>query len=492
MLLRPFIWRDKKINTEIQKKTFESGRVYVILNLSGQLVSWLFTFWVIRILEPNDFGLMSMGMVFVNFVRIFASLGLGTGIIQRESVSNSELSSVFWFSLLFGCTLTLLIAYFAYFPSQLFNDPEVESVIQLISLIFVISSFSIIPQNIMARHYEFSKIAKINIWAAVISSFIGVGLALLGYGVYALVYSVLSLELSKAIMFFLLCQWKPQFKFSLHEVAPFFRFGIFLSVSATLNSLTRSIDRMIVGRFFGSGQLGFYSTGMTVADMAIDKASPLFNQLLLPMLSRYSETGHGFRKAYLRALSYYLLLLSPIYVGMILVAQDLIEVLFGDKWIPMVPFLVVFCWINIFRILSTFHVLLFTAKGISKQVSKFSIMNFVVLIPAIAISSMYDIKYVIYSWAICIPLVSLYWILSTLKLVNIKPKVLFKYILRGSLSSVVMLVVVSLTILLCDLYLSSQVLKLIIAIVSGVVSYLSFLVIFQKEMLISCLKFVKK
>lgn len=469
---------------KIKEKTIKGGKSYSIITLVSQAVSWAFTFIVIRLLDPSDYGLMAMASVVTAFIMVFSGLGIGAGIVQRDDVNESVLDSLFWFSLAVGVLFSIGVYFLAYVNEIIFNSSEVIPITQLISLIFIITALATVPQNIMSRNYQFKDIAMVNMAAAFISSIFAVGAALYGLGVYTLIWSSIVHELARTVGFFLYSRWSPRLHFDFEQVLPFLKFGIFLSLAAAASKLLESLDKLIIGRAFQESRLGYYSTAMSISNMAIDKIAPLINPIVFPMLSRIKDDPEQTSKVYLRVLSFYLLVTTPIYVGGILVSTELIEVLLGEKWLPIDFMFKAFCFINLFKVLGSFHNVLLTAHGYSQSILKYNFFLMVFIIGGIYVATLYGFNYIAYAWGALFPAVTLAWIFMSLRKFNIKLSHYFSSVYDGVLSSVIMAV----SLYLVELFLDSMVdkpgalVKLVVLMLTGMVSFVLALLALQRGM----------
>jgi O-antigen/teichoic acid export membrane protein len=424
----------------IEQKTLEGGKSYALISIVSQVISWVFTFLVIRLLSPEDYGLMALASVLTGFIQVFSGLGLGTGIVQKNNINDRVLSSIFWFSMAVGLLMSVVVFYLADINGWIFDNQEIVPVTRMISILFIISAFTTVPLNLMSRNYQFKEIALINMSASLIASISSVFFALSGFGVYTLILSSLILEFCKAIGCFMKSGWRPHFHFNFFEIKDFLSFGIYLSLSASFTRLIQTFDRVIIGKEFGVTVLGHYSTAMSISNMIIDKISPLISPIVFPLMSRLKDDKSKRKDIYLNLLTYYLMFIAPIYIGGIFVADELIFTLLGEKWMAILVMFKVFCWINIFKVLSSFHNLLIVSGGNSKRVMQFNLLVLFLLVGSIYICSLYGYEYIAYAWGITYPLTCLSWIMLTLKENEINSVSYIKALMVGLNSSFVMLI----------------------------------------------------
>ena len=478
----------------IEQKTLSGGKAYALLSIISQVISWVFTFLVIRLLDPQDYGLMTMASFLTSFIFVFSNLGLGAGVVQRESVNQAELTSVFWFSIFVGLFMAVVVLGLAYPNAYIFNNDALVPITQLVSIMFIASSIGTVPQNILSRNYRFKDIALINMVASFLASVISVWMAYIGFGVYTLILSAILLGLFKSIGYFMVCDWRPDFSFNFKEVKPFLKFGMTLSLSDSVARLLENFDRLIIGKLYNEVLLGYYSTGISISSMPIDKLSPLINPVLFPMFSRWQGDKEKSTNAYLKILKYYLFLMSNIYMGALAIADNLILLVLGEKWVNITFIFKGFCIVQLFKVLSSYHKVLLTSQGKASQILKYDISTAVLLLVSIFIAALESFESVVYAWVIVYPLVTIIWMFTSLRSGGISLISYLNTVFQGAITSVVMFIVVTLVSITFEDFVSSLStfnIVLFQASVAAVVFFTSSIV-FQRQLLIELLQLFKK
>ncbi|MHB8168811.1 MAG: oligosaccharide flippase family protein [Thermoleophilia bacterium] len=179
---------------------------------------WVTIAILARMLTPNDFGLIGIAMVFVGFLTIFRDLGTSASIIQQSELSESLLSSLFWVNACFGLVSSIALYFFSSVVSVIYNNPEISSLLKLLSLTFLVSGLGIIHRAILERNLKFNRIAFIEIVAIIFGSITGIVTAFLGFGVWSLVYQVMVAAVTNTTMYWIFCNWRPKRVFHFGEV----------------------------------------------------------------------------------------------------------------------------------------------------------------------------------------------------------------------------------------------------------------------------------
>jgi O-antigen/teichoic acid export membrane protein len=468
---------------ELQEKAAKSGIWFAAISFLTQAVSWAFTFYVIRLLDPKDYGLMTMASFLTAYLQVFAGLGLGSAIVQRETITEREVNSVFWFSLAFGVLMGLVAFMFAYPTAWLFDEPRVIPVTQLVGVLFVISALTTVPHNLLTRQFELKKVALINMVAVLVSSVASVGLALQGYGVYTLIWANIILNSLKMILLFGASGFRPKWHYSHREVRPYLGYGLYLALSGAAMRLFQMMDKLIVGKLFGATQLGLYGNAMTIASMPIDKISPVYQQVSFPLFARLQTSAHQYYESYLEIARHYLLVMSPIYLGSIVVSSELIHVVLGEKWMPMALMFQAFCVVKLFEVLTSYQSVLFNATGRHRSVFWFNLV-LVVLIPAgIYIAARHSFEATIWPWITLYPLACLIWLLWGLHKAELSVLAYLRAIFDGTKAALLMFAVLWIAKhTIVDSLVSNDWERLVVLIVIGAVIFVAFLMLFQRTL----------
>jgi len=466
---------------------------FAATSIVGQGISWIFTFYVIRILNPEDFGLMSMASLLTAYLQIFSELGIGAAIIQRAEITQRSLSSVFWLTLTIGTLMGAATFGLAYPTAWIFSNEELIHVTQFISVLFLIGSLGTVPYHLLARQFEFKKIGFINIIAAVVSSVISVYLALEGYGVYALIWTNVSLNATKTILYFTISKWRPDFHFSFAEVKPFLGYGAIMALSNTSMRMFETLDRLVIGRFFGAFQLGTYTNAMTISNMPLDKVWPIFNQILFPLLSRLREDRDNCHQVYLGTLTSYLLIVTPIYFGSAIVANDLVLVVLGEKWISLTPLFTIFCFTKLFQVLTSYHMVLDYTSGRPHSALWLN-LTAATLIPGcmwFGASISFDAS--VATWFTVYPLLCIGWLIWSLKKNEIGMSLYLRAIAQGSMASIVMYVaLLAIRHLPYIEQMPAGIERLMILIASGAAVFVTVVSLFQRPLVKKAIDAIRK
>ncbi|GMR19028.1 MAG: lipopolysaccharide biosynthesis protein [Patescibacteria group bacterium] len=294
----------------------------------------LTTLILARLLSPRDFGLVASAIVVFNFLTLFSNSGLGVAIAQsKEDLDEDDLSTIFWPNLLLGVILFGLSFAASSLVASFFGDAKVRPILIGLSVSLVTDSFSTVHVGYLTRIMDFRTLSIREIIASLgygVSAVIG---ALLGWGAWALVFGYLVKSVLNAATLWFSVSWRPSLVFNWRTFKRIYAFGLKLVGNGFIEFFRRNTDRGLIGRILGTSTLGVYSIAYSLIMIPRDQITPLVTRVLLPAYSRIQDDNARLEKAYLRAVQYVSLVTVPVALGLAATAPELIEVLFGSKWL---------------------------------------------------------------------------------------------------------------------------------------------------------------
>ncbi|GAG43575.1 unnamed protein product, partial [marine sediment metagenome] len=209
----------------LRKKTIK-GLTWSSISQAGKQISqFVITAILARLLSPNDFGLLGMAVVFTGFASIFNEIGLTGALIQKQDIEERHYHSVFWLNIAVGIILMLLIRATSPLIAQFYNKPELQPILTLISISFLIASFGVVQKTIFAKEMDFKKLAIVELTAVIFAGLVGIYFAFTGHGVWSLVYQMLTFTSVNMILLWLFSKWRPKFVFSISAIKDIFHFS---------------------------------------------------------------------------------------------------------------------------------------------------------------------------------------------------------------------------------------------------------------------------
>ena len=308
-------------------------------SLVGQIISWFSTLLVIRLLSPDDFGLMAMAGISIGFIMLIGDLGVGVVVVQAPALNRLQLQALFTVALL--AYLSGAVVAFASAPAAaaFFAEPRLTSIGRALSLSFVFAGLYAVPQALVLRTLEFDRKAKIDVLATLVSSISALALALSGWGAWSLVGATLANQAFRAAAFQVVrpCLFLPVPPFA--QLRGMVHFGGLVTLDRILWFGYTNLDVTIAGRALGGTLVGVYSVALSLASIPLDKVMSIATQVSFSAFSRTQSDSGAVRRGVLRAMEAVSFLAFPTSLGMAAVAPEAIAIFLGPKWTDVVvPF----------------------------------------------------------------------------------------------------------------------------------------------------------
>lgn len=318
-------------------KLFEKGG-RAIVELTVQIV-------MARILSPKEFGALAIMLVFVNIGNVIVTSGLNTALVQADEIDKTDLSTVFWLS--FGVSLILFVAVFTFAPAiaAFYAIPEIVWPMRSLGFLLLVTAFNSVQVAIVQRRLQLRKVFNATITAVIISGLFGVGAALLGAGLWALVLQQLVYQISNCFVLGLQVKWFPNFLFNEKKARNHFSYGWKLLVSGLLDQGYQSLSDLIIGKQFSASSLGLVSQGKKYPQAVGNILDGAIQPVMLSAVARVRSNVKQVRRLVRRALKTSTFLIVPAMTLFAVAAEPIVGILLGKMWLPCVPFLQMYCFI---------------------------------------------------------------------------------------------------------------------------------------------------
>jgi PST family polysaccharide transporter len=382
----------------LKAKVLSGTKWVAVANLFKQVLQVLALIVFARLLSPDDFGLFAILMIFVGFLILFTDMGTAAALVHIDNPSQKLLSSVFFFNLFVGGSLSLLLILLSLPIAHFFDNPKLETPLQIIALNFIILAFGVVQKARYEKALNFKPVTLIESFAVLAGILTGIGAAFYGLGVYSLVAQTLTTSLVTVILLWLISKWRPLFHFSWQDIKTIWGYTANLSAFNLVNYFARNADNFLIGKFLGSSALGVYSLAYSMMLYPIQNISRVLLRILFPAFSHIKEDNEKFRKAYLRAIFFIALVSFPIMTGLIVTADLLVEVLFGDKWANLSTILMLLAPVGIIQSIGTTNGSIYMAKGNTALLLKIGIVSTIVTVLFFIPGVMYGVEGVALSY----------------------------------------------------------------------------------------------
>jgi len=324
---------NEQTHSRVSEKAVKGASASILAQLICQLVNTVGAIILARLLSPQDFGLVAMVMTFVLLAMNFGENGFPEYVIQKENLTDKELSTIFWTHITISTILMVGFIAASPFVAKFYDEPVLENVTFVLSLGIVIQTLSTHHVSLLKRNMQFEKVAFARIIATLTSVLLSLALALTGFGFWAIVARQLSIPFVIAIVVWILCPWRPGFPDRLHPIAGIsLNYALRVYGNFALNYYSRNVQKILIGRFHGSQSLGFYDRAYSLSSMPAGQLVWPLHSVALSALSKLRGDPLRFRKSYLKSLRY--LAFPGVLTGLLLsvMGRDIILVLLGSEW----------------------------------------------------------------------------------------------------------------------------------------------------------------
>ncbi len=385
----------------------------------AQLVTWGITIVVIRLLSPEDYGLMSISMVFVGILTMLSEMGLGAAIIQRKELQHDTLKPLFTLILAVSGLSCLLLVFLAPQVSNFYDEQRLTPLVRFLALQFLLVGFAVIPQSLLLRHMKFRQIAIIDFVSAIAGSIITLVLALKGNGVWALAWGAMAVRLVSVIGFNIAQPFFCVPGIKMKGIWDYFSFGGYVFLSRISWYLFSRVDVLIIGKVLGKELLGFYSIGLLMATLPMEKVSGLINGVAFPAFSSMQREPEVAGRHFLKAVRVMSFIAFPILWGISSISSEIIHIFLGDNWVPAILPMQIIALVIPIRMVSNLMSPALLGKGRPEVAFHNSLITFFVMSGAFLLSTYWGLLGAGLAWVFAFPLVfclNLYRVVMVLEL----------------------------------------------------------------------------
>jgi O-antigen/teichoic acid export membrane protein len=362
---------------ELTRKGIQSTSVSQVIRLALQFGTQIV---LTRLIPPADFGVVAMGAVLAGFAAVLAESGTQSAIVQRSDLREVHLSAALVINLAMAGSVALILAAAAPFIADFYRAPGVRTVVLLLAAGIVIPPLSVVHRGLLERSFRFRVLAAIDVVAAVISSGISIGLAVAGFGIAAIVAIPLVTAVVTTALSWLSVHWRPTVLPTRQAIKHLLGFSGHLLSFNLLNYWARNLDNLLVGRFFGPYQAGLYTRSYSLLLLPVSQVSAIFGRVMLPSMSSVQTDLVRAREAYLSSLTTISCLMTPVSLGLALVAGDLVTAVLGPQWIPAIGMIRVFALLGIVQGITITVGWIFLSQGKPNRMLLLSIFNTTIVI----------------------------------------------------------------------------------------------------------------
>lgn len=308
-----------------------------------QVLNALFGLVLARVLNASDYGMVGMIAIFSAIASTIQESGFTAALTNQKEIKHKDYNAVFWFSSLTGVLFYLLLFFCAPLIARFYDKPELIGLSRIAFLGFLFGGFGIASNAYLFKTLMIKERAKIDIVSLVCSGLIGVTLALNGFNYYGIAIQTITYIGIGSLLKFIYAPWKPTFQMDLRPLKLMFGFSSKLILTNIFTQISNNIFSVVLGKFYNSQQLGFYSQGQKWMGMGNQLISGMINSVTQPILVQVGDDKIRQRNVFRKMIRFGAFVSFPAMLGLAFVAKEFIYILLGEKWLSSVPFLQLFC-----------------------------------------------------------------------------------------------------------------------------------------------------
>lgn len=370
----------------LKLKTFKGTVWSAIDGFSGQIIGFLITLFMARMLTPADYGLVGMIGIFIAISNVLVVSGFSQALVRKQDRSDVDDSTVFYFNIVVGFILYWILFFCAPLISKFYNEPLLTPITRLIGLGLIFNSLCVVQRSQFTLKIDFKTTAKIAIISSLISGTAGIISALCGLGVWAIVIQQLSGMVLTTTLLWANSSWRPIKVYSWQSFRELFSFGSKLLLSGLLDTLFHNIYSLVIGKVYKASDLGFYSRAYSFSDLATSNLTGIIQRVTYPVLCKVQTEQERLADGYRRILKMSAFIIFPLLVGMASVAKPMVITLLTEKWVYAAVLLVPICLSGMWYPVHAINLNLLQVKGRSDLFLRLEIIKKILAIVVLVVT----------------------------------------------------------------------------------------------------------
>lgn len=379
----------------LKQKTVSGLSWSFIDTFAGQGLTFIVGILLARILTPREFGLIGMITVFIAVSESFINSGFSSALIRKKDCTQTDFSTVFYFNLAAGLLFFLVLFFTAPFIAGFFDEPQLKSIVQVLGIVLIIDSLTLIQRTILTKRIDFKLQARISVIASLGSGIIAIAMAYKGFGVWSLVAQRIAKQGLNSIFLWLWNRWKPMLVFSMQSFRELFGFGSKLLVSGLIDTLYRNIYYLVIGKYFSAQELGYYTRADEFQRIPSQNLNSIIGRVSYPVLASIQDDKPRLKNNYRKLIRSTMFITFVLMLGMAATAEPMIITLIGEKWRPSIIYLQMLSFVGMMYPLHALNLNMLQVSGRSDLFLKLEVIKKILAVPIIVIGVIWGIKVMI-------------------------------------------------------------------------------------------------
>lgn len=332
-------------------------------NFANQGMRFVFGLILARLLSPDSYGVIGMLGVFMCIVQVFIDCGFSQALIAKQDRTQTDFSTEFFFNIGVGILGYVILFIAAPFIASFYAMPILSPVLRVIGLGVIINSLCVVQSAQFSIRLDFKTPAKLGVATNLFSGFVGIVLAYLGWGVWALVFQQVAGGVLNAIMLWLLAGWKPTLEFSKDSFRYLWNYGSKILVSSLIQQVYDNLYSLLIGKFYNARQLGLYSRAQGFVSLPSTNLSGILGNVTFPILSKISNDRERLVVIYRKMMRTAAFIVFPLMLGLFAISSPLIKILLNEQWYDCIILCKLLCLALLWQPLSYIHLSILKVVG---------------------------------------------------------------------------------------------------------------------------------
>lgn len=452
----------------------------------GKGLVFITTAILARLLTPDDFGLVGFATLAISYLAILKDLGLGAALIQQQENPEETANTVFTLNFLLGLILTALTMLIAPWVAVFFREPQVTPLLRWLGLTFVLNSLGAIHIVRLQRELDFRRKLIPDLGRAAVKGAVSITLALMGYGVWALVFGQLAGAVAGVVLAWVAFPWLPRMRILPARAKALLHYGLSVVGVDALTIVTDNFDYIIVGRMFGDTALGIYTLAFRLPELLVLNPLWVMAGAIFPAYSKVQNQPDTLRKGFLTTVRVVEIVSVPLALELAIAADPLVRAIFGSQWLTAIPIVRLLALFVLVRSIGFNAGDIYKAIGRPDVLVKVEVLNMLVLVPALIIGAQFGLVGIAWGHLTASVVRMVADMLVAAKFVRVRVRDILAQLLPAFVSGAVLALFATLALIFSEGW--SAVARLMVIIPAGAVGYLIPLWFLERETMQKLLK----
>lgn len=311
--------------------------------ICAQLVTFLVSVVLARILDPSHYGVISLVTIFITIANVFVTDSFGKALIQKKEADSCDYSSVFYFNIIFSWVVYFIIFVLAPLVSKFYNEPILTPTLRVLALKLPLAGINSVQQAYVSKNMLFKRFFWSTLIGTVVSGVVGIAMAIAGMGVWALVGQYLTNSTMDTLVLWVTVKWRPTKEWSWGRLKKLLTFGWKILFTSLINSVYDNLRSLIIGKAYTSTDLAYYTKGIHYPNLIITNVNTSISSVLFPAMSTMQDDRVRLKQSVRKSISISTYIIFPLMAGLAAIAPNLIAWMLTEKWLPCVPYLRIAC-----------------------------------------------------------------------------------------------------------------------------------------------------